>query len=284
VSAWRWIVTAIMAATVLALWGVPWWRRLREQRLRGRPPDPADAPLLATSVPHYERLPPSLRTALHGHMQVLLATKRYVGLNGVRLTDRHRKIIAGTAALPLCGVPNARPYPRLSSFLIYPEPFVVETADALAGGFELHGPEVREGESWTTGQLILNWREIETNLRRPEDGHNVILHELAHQLDAENGYLDDLPAIRDRDLRRRWQAAFAHAFEVLANATERGRTCALDPYGLEDEGELFAVAVEAFFLRPAAVRRTLPELYAVMAAYFQLDPAAWPALVAASNK
>jgi Mlc titration factor MtfA (ptsG expression regulator) len=49
----------------------------------------------------------------------------------------------------------------------------------------------------------------------------------------------------------------------------------LDPYGADDPVEFLAVAVEAFFEAPLALRQRHRELYAILADYFAQDPAAW---------
>ena len=48
----------------------------------------------------------------------------------------------------------------------------------------------------------------------------------------------------------------------------------LHPYGLKNEAELFAVAVESFFQEPLRVRAAHPDLYALLAEFFNQDPAA----------
>jgi hypothetical protein len=49
----------------------------------------------------------------------------------------------------------------------------------------------------------------------------------------------------------------------------------LDEYGAHDPVEFLAVAVEAFFETALSMRRNHGELYELLAAYFQQDPAAW---------
>jgi Mlc titration factor MtfA (ptsG expression regulator) len=48
----------------------------------------------------------------------------------------------------------------------------------------------------------------------------------------------------------------------------------LDDYGATDPGEFFAVATEVFFDRPIDCREIKPELYEVLASFYQQDPAA----------
>jgi Mlc titration factor MtfA (ptsG expression regulator) len=49
----------------------------------------------------------------------------------------------------------------------------------------------------------------------------------------------------------------------------------IDPYGAENDVEFLAVAVEAFFERPLALRRGHGEVYGMLKDYFGQDPAAW---------
>ena len=49
----------------------------------------------------------------------------------------------------------------------------------------------------------------------------------------------------------------------------------IDPYGAESPVEFLAVAVEAFFERPVALRGGHAEVYSMLREYFGQDPAAW---------
>ena len=67
-----------------------------------------------------------------------------------------------------------------------------------------------------------------------------------------------------------WTALVEKEMERL----RRGKSV-LDPYGAEDPAEFLAVAVEAFFETPLALRQRHRELYTLLAEYFAQDPAAW---------
>jgi Mlc titration factor MtfA (ptsG expression regulator) len=45
-------------------------------------------------------------------------------------------------------------------------------------------------------------------------------------------------------------------------------------YGETNEAEFFACATEAFFEKPRQLAQKAPELYAVLKAYYRVDPAA----------
>jgi spermidine/putrescine-binding protein len=42
---------------------------------------------------------------------------------------------------------------------------------------------VRLGESWPRGPVILSWAHSESGALNDTDGHNVVIHEFAHQID-----------------------------------------------------------------------------------------------------
>ena len=65
------------------------------------------------------------------------------------------------------------------------------------------------------------------------------------------------------------------AFDELEAQAGAGEDTLLDPYGIEDEAEFFAVASEAFFELPRELRAEHPELYAELAGFYRLDPALW---------
>jgi Mlc titration factor MtfA (ptsG expression regulator) len=54
----------------------------------------------------------------------------------------------------------------------------------------------------------------------------------------------------------------------------RGRSV-LDPYGASSPAEFLAVAAQASFEQPRALRTRHPEVYRILASYFRQDHAAW---------
>jgi len=246
-------------------------RRVRRKPVVASLPPSARA-YLVEHVSLYARVPQSDRDELLRAVSILLSRKRFEGAGGLRVTEEMKLAIASQAAVLLLRR-RTRFYPKLSSIIVYPEEYAVreelETDDGLVDEL-LEG---RAGESWQTGAVILSWKDVERDL--PSRGANVVLHEFAHQLDAETGSLNGAPVLKDAALRRRWPAALAAAFERLIDAVDSGRGSVLDPYGTEDPAEFFAVATEAFFLRPRALQRTEPTLYDVLAAFYRQDPARW---------
>ncbi len=247
-------------------------KRRRRDRIRGRPFPSAWRSLLGESVPLYRRLPREDREDLHGHVQVLLDEKRFEGAAGLTVTDRMRLIVAAQAGILLLHRPTDC-YPKLVTVLLYPGEYSVREELEDENGLVEEIDEARVGESWRTGTLILSWEDVERDLT--DDLQNVVLHEFAHQLDAESGELNGAPILADRSLRSRWVGTMADAFERLGEAADREEETLLDPYGADDPAEFFAVATEAFFLVPTELEDEEPTLYAVLRDYYRQDPARW---------
>ncbi len=244
----------------------------RRRRLRERPFPAAWRSALEDSVPLYRRLPPVDREELHGHIQVLLAEKHFEGAAGLDVTDRMKLVVAAQAGILLLHRPTGY-FTELVSVLLYPTEYGVREEIEAEDGLVEEVDETRAGESWRTGTLVLSWEDVERDLTG--DLQNVVLHEFAHQLDAEDGELNGAPILADRALRSRWVDAMFGGFERLADALERGEETLLDPYGAEDPAEFFAVATEAFFLVPSELEDQEPEIYRVLRDYFRQDPARW---------
>jgi Mlc titration factor MtfA (ptsG expression regulator) len=248
------------------------WKERRRRRVRERLFPAAWQSVLEVSVPLYRRLPLKDRDELHGHIQVLLAEKHFEGTAGLEVTDRMRLIVAAQAAILLLHR-STDCFPKLVSVLLYPGEYSVQEEVEADDGLIDEIDEARVGESWQTGTLILSWEEVERDLA--SDLQNVVLHEFSHQLDAESGETNGAPILPDRELRQRWAEAMSDAFERLTDAVDRNEETLLDPYGAEDPAEFFAVATEAFFLRPIELEKEEPELYAVLRECFHQDPAGW---------
>ena len=248
------------------------WKERRRRRVRERPFPPDWRSVLEDSIPLYRRLPSDDREELHGHVQVLLAEKHFEGTAGLEVTDRMRLVVAAQAGILLLHR-STDYFPKLVSVLLYPGEYSVQEEIEVDDGLVDEIDEARVGESWQTGTLILSWEDVERDLA--SDLQNVVLHEFAHQLDAESGETNGAPILADRELRQRWADAMSDAFERLTDAVGRNEETLLDPYGTEDPAEFLAVATEAFFRLPNEPEEEEPALYAVLRDYFRPDPARW---------
>ncbi len=260
------------------------WRR---ERLRRRPFPAAWRAIVRQRVPQVARLPADLQLQLKRHMQVFLAEKRFVGCAGLVITDEVRVTIAAQACLLLLNR-HTDYFARLREILVYPGSFVVDSVRGDASGVLHQRREARAGESWTQGQVVLSWDDALDGAARPDDGRNLVIHEFAHQLDQEKGHANGAPWIGGAVGRARWARVLGEAFtraqaQARNDATEHASNDTaeppvaplIDPYGLTDPAEFFAVVSEVFFERPRALAEQYPHLYQAFRGLYRVDPQAW---------
>jgi Mlc titration factor MtfA (ptsG expression regulator) len=267
-------VTALAVALVISLlvlgWiaGAPLLRQRRRSRLLASPPSAAEH-LALTRSRAWRRLPRALRPRLAERVRVFLAEREFVGCGGLVIDDAIRTEIAAEACLLVLNR-SGHVFDELRSILVYPDEFVVRD------NLEEHGVVTEReralaGQSWDTSRILLSWRDV----CDAGDGYNVVIHEFAHYLDHEAGTANGAPLLDGARDYARWAEVMQRAFDELEARAEAGEDTLLDPYGIEDEAEFFAVATETFFELPRELRGEHAELYAELAGFYRLDPALW---------
>ena len=224
------------------------------------------------NVPLCKRLPVELRPKLEGKINLFLDQVEFQGCNGLDVTPEMELSIAAQACVLV--VNNDAWYQTLQTILIYPNAF--KSRQASHDGYVVTQREVvRTGESWARGPVILSWAHAAQDAFIDDDGHNVVLHEFAHQLDALSGYTDGAPILSDAHSNDDWDRILNKSFNRLVSDVEKGHETTLDPYGATAPAEFFAVAVEMFFERPTELKHKEPAVYAQLSKLFVLDPDGW---------
>lgn len=266
-----------------------WRRERRWKEVREQPFPEAWEGVLEKKVAFYRRLPGDLRERLKQHILVFLDEKRFEACGGLpAITDEMRLLVAAQACLLLIGLEKHRYYPGLRSILLYPGAFRDHgrrrfSLSEHAGdwdeedGFFDDDPEMRLGESWTSGSVVLAWDSVRFGAAEDDDGVNVTYHEFAHQLDQTDGTADGAPVLRDVESRHRWARVMKEAFEELVEEAADNRVTFIDDYGATNPAEFFAVVTETFFEQARELRRGHSELYEALKDYYGLDPAQWEA-------
>lgn len=247
-------------------------KRRRREQLRARPLPEELRSVVSRAVHLYRWLAPEDRAELEGDVQVFLAEKRFEGAGGLAITGEIRATIAAQACLLLLHR-DTDIYPGLDTVVVYPHPYVSH-AEHREGAVVIEGPEERLGESWGTGLVVLAWDQVQRDVRARRSGHSVVLHEFAHQLDAEDGAVDGAPPLESRAQYRAWAHVLGDEYRALGERLHAGRPTDIDAYAATSPPEFFAVVTEAFFERPEALRARHPALYAELASFYRLDPAA----------
>ena len=219
------------------------------------------------------------------------------------ITDEHRVLIAASAATLLLGRPEWR-LPLERDIIVYPtafteESYVMEPYSHTVGMVHAQGPVLfaldaiersyprlssepatdwnanKAGVPWLLGQSPWDAANSSGSLA-PESAvlPHVGLHEFAHVLDfigqGSHGVgAHGVPGILSTAYGERW----AQQLNIERERLLVGESV-LHPYGLKNEAELFAVSVESFFQEPLRLRSVHPELYGLLAEFFNQDPAA----------
>ncbi|HEY1790854.1 MAG TPA: M90 family metallopeptidase [Verrucomicrobiae bacterium] len=256
-------------------------KALRRKKLRSAPFPEQWLRIIHDRCPFYRRLSDDDRRELQGHIQVFLAEKQFEGCGGLVVEEEHKVCIAAQACLLLLHRETDY-YPDLRTILVYPTMYVVPTTRHVGGGIMEERDESRLGESWREGAVVLAWDAVCSGLADPLDGHNVVLHEFAHQLDYEDGFADGAPLLGQGEslsARKRryseWSRVMQEEYERLRARVLRGQPDVLREYGATNPAEFFAVATESFFCKSRQLREQHPALYEQMSWYYRQDPAKW---------
>lgn len=249
------------------------FRRMRHERIWKEPFPEAWTAILERQVPYVKVLDEHDRAWLEDLMQVFIHDKTFEGAGGLEVTEEMKVSVAAQACLLLLGDEETAVYPELSRIILYPAAYRA-VRKAQDGVVVQEKDEVRLGESWDRGQMVLAWSAVQQGARNMSDGHNVVMHEFAHQLDQAHHDADGAPELPAGMSYGAWSKALGREFENLQAKTEAGRPSLLDPYGATNPAEFFAVATEYFFEKPRQLKDKKPELYEQLAAYYRQDPVA----------
>lgn len=271
------IVLVAVGFIIAAIFGYPAWVEWRRNRFRRRSLSLQQQATLEHSLPMYEQLTIAQRGKLHGHIQVFLAEKQFIGCRGLPITAEMKVVVAAIASLLLLNG-RGKYFPRLRSILIYPNAYVVQETVAVGGGVVEDRQTARLGESWTTDQVVLSWGQIQYDLTHWQDGQNVVLHEFAHQLDQEDGKAEGVPILHHSADYGAWAAVMAADYQQLCDRTAKGEKTVMNPYGTTNPAEFFAVATETFFEKPQQLLTHHPKLYEQLQQYYRLNPVEWAKL------
>ena len=249
---------------------IRYFTRWRTRRILARHPitEPAWRYAQARCMPA-QRLPATEQARLRVLATLFLHHKALEPVRGVVLDDGMRALLAAHACLPVLHL-GLGWYRSWHALVIYPGLFVPEREYVDQAGVVHHTHAVLEGEAWERGPVILSWEAVMQS--GSPAGHNVVIHEMAHKLDMLNGAANGFPPLHASMDRLAWSQAFADAWRRLERARRAGHPVLMDPYGLENPGEFFAVASEVFFEQPAALLELSPDLYRQLTLFYRQQP------------
>lgn len=265
------VIVGGLTVAIVAMWG---WRQYQWFRTRRAPFPEKWLALVRKSVPFYDHMPSELQQQLQTHITRFLFEKRFVGCAGLEVSEEMTVTIAASACLLLLNRPTLH-FRNVRWIYLYPAEFVVRHTVHDVAGVVSSEEGVLAGESWSDGKVILSWDDVQKSVYDFNDGRNVVLHEFAHQLDAESGSMNGAPLLRSRGAYGSWATILSREFNSLRDHVYFGEESVLDSYGASHPAEFFAVATESFFEDPETLSEEHPALYNELLAYYQVDPREW---------
>ena len=243
-------------------------------RFRRTPPRIASELWLATRncVPWVAALDHARDVRLQLLASRFLRDKTITPVGSLVLDEQQRVQLAALCCLPLLEF-GAEGLHGWSQLIVYPEAFRVNRSHFDAAGVLHQWDDELIGEAWENGPVILSWADIEADLRAPREGFCVVVHEIAHKLDALDGALDGTPPL-PRDWQREWARDFQLAFDALAEEIDSGRETSIDPYAAEAPEEFFAVCSEYHFSNPRLLRASMPAVAHHLERFYGASPLA----------
>lgn len=242
---------------------------------RLRPRQPALAPgasdALLADLPWLARLDEARRARLFDLVARFLAGKTITPLHGLELDTIQRRRLAALACLPLLefGAEGLRGW---SQVLVYPGAFRVHRRHHDEDtGVVAEWEEDLSGEAWEQGPLVLSWDDVEADLAEPEAGFHLVVHEMAHKLDALDGAMDGTPPLPPA-WQREWARDFQAAYENFCTRVDAGEKTPIDDYAAEAPEEFFAVTSEYHFSAPALLAREMPAVAAHLHRFYGSSP------------
>ena len=264
------IVVSIIAIGILCY---PLFVKWQRDRLMAQQFPKSWLSIIESNLSIYKSLTSEQQKELLGYIQVFLKEKQFIGCLGLQITEEIKVTIAAIACLLLFGDRKTY-FPNLRSVLVYPHAYIVN--ELIMNSYVVEERRVaRLGESWTRDQLVLSWEQIQQDVLNWKDGHNVILHEFAHQLDQEDGRAEGVPILARALDYGMWKQVMSAEYLQLCDRVENGQKTILDSYGATSPAEFFAVATETFFEKPNQLHQKHPSLYELLQRYYRLDPRQW---------
>lgn len=251
------------------------WRVHRESRVLARRAIPeALWQLTLARLPFLAARPADDLIELRRLASLFLDEKEFTGAGGLVIDDAMAVCIAAQAVLPVLRFGLA-PYRSFVGIVVHADEVVAQREVMDDDGVVHAWDEVLTGEAMAGGPVMLSWTDVAESGESADWGYNVVIHEFAHVLDMGDGEPDGVPPLPSAAARDAWIAVLDPAFEQFCAAVDAGRDTLLDPYGATSVDEFFAVASETFFVSPKQLRAEHPDLYGLLARYFQQDPAAF---------
>ncbi|MDA3862756.1 MAG: zinc-dependent peptidase [Deltaproteobacteria bacterium] len=245
------------------------YKKSRRQKILKLPFPEKWEKILKEIFPIYNLLPAAKQKGLKDLIKIFIHEKNFEGAGGLEITDEIKVSVASQACFLILNK-NFDVYPTLQSIVIYPSTYKHQGQD-IPGMIVKDSIQVA-GESWDRGLVVLAWDQVSKGVANLHDGHNVVFHEFAHQLDSLDGSTDGVPLLDGKASYQAWSNILSKDFLKLVAKKKKHQKSLMDKYGATNPQEFFAVATETFFEKPAALKKKHPELYRQLQDFYEINP------------
>lgn len=220
-----------------------------------------------------------------------LDQKEFFGAHELEVTDAMALAVAAQACLPLVNLATGddpadalRWYDDFVGIVLHPGEVLARRETLDETGVVHTWSEALTGEAMHEGPVMLSWADVDASGDSAAQGYNVVIHEFAHKLDMRDGEADGCPPLPPgifgarsaAEARRRWLETLNAEFQAFRDQVQAAERFAglvpapwMDPYAAQSPDEFFAVATEAYFVNPAALRQQSPALYELLHRFFR---------------
>jgi MtfA peptidase len=239
-------------------------RHIRQRAMIRQAPLPTKwERILELNVPFYQALSLPDQNRFREEVHIFLREKRITGIN-TSVDDTVRVLVATSAIIPIFGFPGWE-WEHIREILIYPTSF---DEGYQMGSAQEHSISGMVGTGAMNRMMILSKPDLLQGFQQPSHGHNVGIHEFTHLLDKSDGTVDGVPevALPGRAIKP-WLTLVRNEMDKIRQGHSD-----INPYGLTNEAEFFAVVSEYFFEKPVRMKQKHPGLYSMLEQIFRQDP------------
>jgi MtfA peptidase len=215
--------------------------------------------ILEDKVSFYRTLSDIDKIRFCGRVKIFLSEVRITGVE-VEVTDTLKLLVACSAIIPVFAFENWD-YVNLGEVLIYNGLVETNLVSETDNHHNILG-QVRPFQS--RHLLLLSKQSLEEGFEKMNSKENVGFHEFAHLLDEADGAIDGIPkALMATELIEPWTRLMYKEIERI----KEGRSD-INPYGLTNHAEFFAVVCEYFFEDHVKFKKNHEELYSLLIQIF----------------
>jgi len=189
-----------------------------------------------------------------------LAHKSFTGVDGLEVTEAMKMLVAAQACVLILELDFSY-FNGWVEVVLYPAAFYVERDMQDEAGVVSRQTQLLSGEAWSRGQVILSWQDVMHDTVRNHPGHQLVLHEFAHKLDARSGDTNGMPPLHRSMSRQQWADVLSHAYGRLLKRVEHHTHGYINDYAATNPAEYFAVLTEYFFTAPHILKKHCHHVY-----------------------